>query len=84
MDFSLHPFRVIEGPLTFNFNTIIFACQSLSRCPYVCLARGRCTKLLISFNLLISSPVSMAYNAPMWHGVKPFSWKPFIYTHPDF
>lgn len=70
---SLHPFRVIEGPLTFNFNTIILACQSLSRYPYVCLAKGRCAELLISFNLLISAPFSMADNAPMWRGVKSFS-----------
>lgn len=76
---SLHSLKLIEGPLTFSFNTIIIACHSLSRFPYVCLATGRCSELLISFNQLISAPSSIAYNGPTWRGVKPF-----IYTHPDF
>lgn len=70
---SLHPLKLIEGPLTLSFNTIIIGCHSLSTYPCVCLATGRCSELLISFNQLISPPPSIAYNAPLWRGVKSFS-----------
>lgn len=84
MKCSLHPFRLIEGPLTLNFNTIIPACQSLSRYPHVCLAGGRCSELLISLNQLISAPslngAQCSYVA--WRKIPVL--KPFIYTHPDF
>lgn len=81
---SLHPLRLIEGPLTLSFNAIIPACHLPSTYPDVCLAVGRCSELLISFNQLISAPSSIAYNAPMWRGVKSPLLKPFMYTHPDF
>lgn len=81
---SLHPLKLIEGPLTLSFNTIIIACHSLSRYPYVCLAIGRCSELLISFNQLISAPSSIAYNAPMWRGVKSFSWNLLFTLIPTF
>lgn len=53
---SLHPLKMIERPLTLSFNAIIPACHHLSTYPYVCLAVGRCSELLISFSQLISTP----------------------------
>lgn len=71
---SLHPLKLIEEPLTLDFNTIILACQGLP--SYLCMFSYG-TPLRASCFILpadSSSPFSKAHKAPMWRGVKSLSW----------